>query len=64
MFFFLITPSSPHYPLCSTFCKALTCDEDTPSHELDFELTHGSEIIHYEEESKEIIEYPFHPLSF
>lgn len=46
------TSSSPYYPFCSTFCNALSCDEDTPcspsssSNELDFELTQASGIIH------------------
>jgi len=48
------TPSSPHSPLCSTFCNVLTYDEDTPcfssssSNELNFELTQDSEDIHDE----------------
>lgn len=42
------TSSSPHYHWYSTFCKVLTYDGDTLSHELDFEFRHGGEIIHDE----------------
>lgn len=61
------TSSSPHYPLCSTFCNATTCEEDTPcyssssSNELDSKLTQGSKVIHDGEEG---IKYPSHSLSF
>lgn len=64
------TSSSPHYPLCSTFCNSSTCEEYTPcclcssSNELDFKLTPDSEVIHDEEEGNKLIKYPFHSLSF
>lgn len=50
--------------MCSSFCKALTFDGDTSSNELDFELTHGGDIIHDEEERTKIIKNSFHSLSF
>lgn len=64
------TSSSPHYPLRSTSCNALTSKGDTPcslissSNEFDFKLTQGSEVTYDEEKGKKLIKCPFHSLSF
>lgn len=43
--------------------KTLKCSSSSLSHELNLEMRHVSKNIHDEEESNEIIEHPFHPLS-